>query len=169
MEYRANLLNIVMRESRTEKRICAHCGKEFKFLLCYAKRPGKPGTYCSRECRFVNQYGNNNPNISELAREMGVKAAKQYKQKEKHLALRKQVIDLLSPLGRHCSQCECDELTLLQINHLHGGGYARKESGVRLWRLVLKLKDEAKKYFDVRCALCNWLYALEKKEQLNTQ
>lgn len=154
-----------MRESKKENRTCKCCGKIFSFFTCYAKRPGNPGSFCSKECRGKSQYGKNNPNISELSEELGVAQAKSYKQKQRYLNIRRQTIDLLSPDGRRCCNCGCDNFELLQINHIYGGGSSRKESGVMLWRMVLKLAEEAKKYFDVRCVLCNWLYALQKKHE----
>ncbi len=46
--------------------------------------------------------------------------------------------------------CGCPELEILEINHINGGGSQRNESGVRLWRMVLKLGLDARQFFNVR-------------------
>lgn len=155
------------RKLKQEQRICKTCGKKFWFRLCYAKRPGKPGTYCSNSCRAKQLYGQYNPNISELGKVIGPKAAKGYRYKERQQAIRLEAITLLRP-ELTCCICGCDRYEMLEINHIFGKTEERKtESGYRLWQLVIKLKEKAKEQFDVRCSICNWLNWIERKFMLN--
>lgn len=146
-------------------RICENCKASFRFRRCYANRPGKPGRFCSIKCRLECMSGINNPNISDLARAVGSKKAKFYKHKQNYQRIRLLALQLLS--GNkipQCSRCECDVFNILEVNHLNGVKRDSKNRyGVGLWRMVIKLKDEAKKYFNVLCKVCNQLDYIERQ------
>lgn len=138
-----------------ETRICEGCGKEFQFQKCYSKRPWRAGRFCSVACRSLK------PNISQLTQVIGPKARASYRQKIYYQELRLKALQSISNDIPTCGRCGCDSIPILEINHIHGGGSKRKESGPKLWRLVLSLGDEAKKYFNVRCKVCNQLEYVE--------
>lgn len=152
------------KEYKRTQKVCEQCSKSFWIYTCYLKRPTKQGRFCSNICRNKGQFGNGNPNTSELSKIIGPKAAREYKYKEAYAVLRKQALEIISNNGKIvCVKCNCDYLPLLQVNHINGGGNRRKESGTTLWRMVIKLGTEAKKYFDIRCGVCNWVYFIERR------
>lgn len=49
-----------------------------------------------------------------------------------------------------------------RANHLKK--FKTKQSGVTLWRHILRISDEElREQFDIRCELCNWQFHLQQK------
>jgi hypothetical protein len=138
-------------------RVCESCNKSFKIHACRLKRNSNQGRFCSIPCRALK------PNTSELARELGFKPAKAYRQRIAFQKIRLGALRLVSSDTPKCGRCGCDVLEILEINHIHGGGTARKESGIRLWRIVLAAGDSATEFFNVRCKVCNQLEYVEAR------
>lgn len=84
-------------------------------------------------------------------------AQKRYRRK-----LRKQVLE---KLGNKCAWCEIDDVRVLQIDHIHGGG--RQEwLKLKYLKLLRKIRDDpdAYKNYQILCANCNWIKRIEQKE-----
>jgi len=77
-------------------------------------------------------------------------------------------LDTLRLLGGcHCAQCGFDDWRALQVDHVDGSGYAdsRTKQNVHTFRKwVLNHLDEAKKFYQVLCANCNWIKRHENEE-----
>ena len=79
------------------------------------------------------------------------------KWREHHRQVRARAMDQLG--GRRCAGCGCDEFSLLEINHLKGGGRAgaKFRQNRQLYRDFVKDNVELSNY-DVRCRVCNALH-----------
>ena len=139
-----------------QARICEGCGKSFEVRDCYLKRPHNAGRFCSIPCR------KNKPQLSELAKKIGRAPARAFRQKCLFQETRLEALSVLSGPKICCENCGCDVISVLEVNHINGGGSLRKESGVRLWRLVITLAERAKEFFNVRCKICNQLEYVER-------
>lgn len=74
----------------------------------------------------------------------------------------------ISFLGGKCKRCGIDDIRVLQIDHINGGGKNEivKVFG-RSWRRYYRhvLADKSGKY-QVLCANCNWIKKTENREGL---
>ncbi len=79
------------------------------------------------------------------------------KWREQHRHLREAAMDRLG--GRTCSNCRCDNVAILEINHVHGGGrQALKDTQNRkLYRSIVNDKVDLSEY-NVLCRVCNALH-----------
>ncbi|MCA1632679.1 MAG: hypothetical protein LC802_02920 [Acidobacteria bacterium] len=79
------------------------------------------------------------------------------KWREQHQRVREKAIDLLG--GKWCADCGCDEFTLLEINHIHGGGRAaaKVRQNRQLYRDIVSGRVELSDY-NVLCRVCNALH-----------
>ena len=69
-------------------------------------------------------------------------------------------IELMHYLGGKCSMCGTDDIRVLQLNHLMGGGkkdFERYRSEYHLYKAILS-GEEPKSNFNVLCANCNLVY-----------
>lgn len=158
---------------KRQLRRCEICGKDFWFRNCHAKRPGRPGRFCSNACRAKGQYGHGNPNITELGIKYGPVAAKLYGAKLRYGMFRRMALEKLSGKPPVCARCGCDDYRILEVNHRNGVSRERRhrENGVILWRMVLKTEN-SEKYFNVLCKVCNQAdyveraFGIEQKHQI---
>jgi|SRR6267142_3209201 len=70
-------------------------------------------------------------------------------------------------LGGKCSHCGFKERHALQVDHINGDGRKdrrRYNSPKRYWQAVLKSVKNQEGRYQVLCANCNWIKALENKE-----
>jgi hypothetical protein len=79
------------------------------------------------------------------------------KWREQHQRVREKAIDRLGE--RQCAECGCDELALLEINHINGGGRAaaKVRSNRQLYRDIANSRVELSDY-NVLCRVCNALH-----------
>lgn len=155
-----------MESSRLKRsiRICETCKQQFEVRNCYLTRQYRNGRFCSNECRNIGFRGAGNPKASCYAA-YGSKVSQNLRQLERYQKLRKEVLERIAqvrgvPLC--CGQCGCDHYQILQANHLVD--FKSKQSGVALWRHILKISDEELRgKFDIRCELCNWHFHLQQK------
>lgn len=65
----------------------------------------------------------------------------------------------IKKLGGKCVNCGCSEYSVLQLNHINGGGgkEARKRA---MSRIAVQVLEGQRQDIDVRCMLCNWLHYL---------
>lgn len=151
-------------ELKRTKKICETCSKIFEVRNCYLKRLYKNGRFCSNKCRNIGFIGTGNPKASKYAI-YGSKVSKHKRHLAYYQRSRQQALEKLARVWNTtlvCSQCACSIQSVLQVNHLQD--FKTKQSGAKLWRLVLSLPDlEAKERFDIRCSLCNWKHFLERK------
>jgi len=79
------------------------------------------------------------------------------KWREQHRRVREKAMDELG--GRRCANCGCDEVGLLEINHLKGGGRATSKTRQRrqLYRDIMKGTADLSDY-NVLCRVCNALH-----------
>ena len=82
------------------------------------------------------------------------------KWREQHRRLREKAIELLG--GKKCANCGCDDFSLLEINHLKGGGHAEQKikSHRQLCRDIIKARVNLSEY-NVLCRVCNALHYVE--------
>lgn len=79
------------------------------------------------------------------------------KWREQHHQLREKAIERLG--GRQCANCGCDVFSLLEINHIKGGGRraAKMGSNRQLYRQIVNGDVELSEY-NVLCRVCNALH-----------
>lgn len=71
-------------------------------------------------------------------------------------------LDVLRMLGGKCANCGCSDPSLLQVNHIHGGGIAdHRENGAAAIYTQIRNGTRPLNDYDLRCAICNWLYYLD--------
>ncbi|MCP9492906.1 MAG: hypothetical protein MSG64_00465 [Pyrinomonadaceae bacterium MAG19_C2-C3] len=82
------------------------------------------------------------------------------KWREQHRRLREKAIEILG--GKQCAKCGCDEYSLLEINHIKGGGQAEQKlkSPRQLCRDIIKANVDRSEY-NVLCRVCNALHYVE--------
>ena len=68
---------------------------------------------------------------------------------------------VITMFGGKCAVCGIDDIRVLQINHINGGGNKDEMKGQKLYRALLKGRRD-KDGFDLRCANCNILYEFDK-------
>ncbi len=82
------------------------------------------------------------------------------KWREQHQRVRERAIEKLG--GAHCANCGYDEFSILEINHIHGGG--RKElkatQNRQLYRAIMNDKVDLSDY-NVLCRICNALHYVQ--------
>lgn len=98
-----------------------------------------------RQSRYLNQPG------------------KREKYRAKRRALRKKVIDVL---GGRCVKCGVDDIRVLQIDHINGGGAkeTRGHSPKWFYKKVIKSVIKGEKRYQLLCANCNCIKKWEKQE-----
>lgn len=92
-------------------------------------------------------------------KEQGIK--RKWNSKDYHKNIRLKAIDVLG--GPKCINCGCDNLDILEINHIHGGGNldaARRSNQLQFYRQVIKTSNPTSLY-DVRCRPCNILHYIQ--------
>ena len=79
------------------------------------------------------------------------------KWREQHRRVREKAIDILG--GKRCANCGCDEFSLLEINHINGGGrsMSKTQQNRQLYRDIAKGRAELSDY-NVLCRVCNALH-----------
>lgn len=152
-------------ELKRTLKTCEVCAKEFLVRNCYLKRSHRAGRFCSNPCRNVAFRGAGNPNASPYVG-FGPKTRRSYAQKWSHLKIRLEALARVTTLASQseikCAGCSCNVYEVLQINHLKK--FKTKQSGVTLWRHILRISDEElREQFDIRCELCNWQFHLQQK------
>lgn len=84
------------------------------------------------------------------------------KWREQHRRVRESAMDVLG--GKRCANCGCDEVSLLEINHINGGGRAmaktRQRQNRQLYRDIAKGRVEISDY-NVLCRVCNALHYIQ--------
>ncbi|CAN5336168.1 hypothetical protein BH10ACI3_BH10ACI3_19420 [soil metagenome] len=79
------------------------------------------------------------------------------KWREQHRQVRERAIEKLG--GRRCAECGCDELRILEINHVHGGGRQELKAtqNRQFYRAIVNDKVDLSAY-NVLCRVCNALH-----------
>jgi len=82
------------------------------------------------------------------------------KWREQHRRVRERALDILG--GKRCANCGCDEYSLLEINHIKGGGRAmlKIRQNRQLYRDIVKGRVELSDY-NVLCRVCNALHYIK--------
>ena len=82
------------------------------------------------------------------------------KWREQHQRVREKAMERLG--GKTCSNCGCDNFSVLEINHIHGGGrQALKTTQNRqLYRAIMNDKVDLNEY-NVLCRVCNALHYVQ--------
>lgn len=73
--------------------------------------------------------------------------------------------DILSKYGNKCNKCGFEDWRALQVDHVNGGGSARRNQTNRNWHKFYRevLNDKAREY-QLLCANCNWIKRYENRE-----
>jgi len=149
------------------KKFCVICSQEFE-----TNRGNK--TSCSPACRkeYEKRYRQkyyHNYYRTEKGREIVLRAVKKYTRSDKYVSqVRKYHLQAIELLGGKCIACGCDDLRVLQIDHIEGGGNKElRQLGPR--RLYKKIVEDPfrKERYQVLCANCNWIKRHENKEFAN--
>lgn len=79
------------------------------------------------------------------------------KWREQHQRVREMAMEQLG--GKYCSNCGCDDFSILEINHLNGGGRKALKSGSnrQLSYDIVKDRVDLSEY-NVLCRVCNALH-----------
>ena len=87
--------------------------------------------------------------------------AERRKWREQHKRMREKAMERLG--GKKCSNCGCDDFSILEINHINGGGRkALKEKQNRqLYRDIVNDKISLSEY-NVLCRICNALHYVKE-------
>ncbi len=87
-------------------------------------------------------------------------AEERRKWREQHRRLREKAIEILG--GTRCVNCGCDEFSLLEINHVMGGGRVEQKikSPRQLCRDIVKAKVDSSAY-NILCRVCNALHYVQ--------
>ena len=82
------------------------------------------------------------------------------KWREQHQRIREKAIERLG--GKKCANCGCDEFSLLEINHINGGGRreAKTKQNRQLYRDIINNKVDLKDY-NILCRVCNALHYVQ--------
>ena len=82
------------------------------------------------------------------------------KWREQHQRVRERAMERLG--GKKCSNCGCDSFSVLEINHIYGGGrQALKTTQNRqLYRAIMNDKVDLNEY-NVLCRVCNALHYVQ--------
>jgi len=106
------------------------------------------------------------PNCNFLER-LKMSGVNEYSTRNTYNNLRWNVLDYLSD-GSNCKECGCDDIRVLQIDHVRGGGtqdYREFGGSLQIYRKILKMsKSQALKQYQVLCANCNWIKRVERRE-----
>jgi hypothetical protein len=83
------------------------------------------------------------------------------KWREQHQRVRERAIEQLG--GKRCANCGCDEFSLLEINHINGGGRAaaKTRQSRQLYRDIVNGRVELSDY-NVLCRVCNALHYIQE-------
>lgn len=138
-------------------KICPRCKRELPAEAFYKRRGGQLSAYC-KDCSkaYSREWGKNRPPR---------RPHQTTEQRLKYLrTLRFNALIHLSPDGvPKCAVCGFDDdLRLLQIDHIHNNGAEeRRKLGSRssecVYVKLLKMSvEEARKEYQVLCALHNW-------------
>jgi hypothetical protein len=126
-------------QKRIDAGLCRQCGKE----------PVINERYC-KKCK---------PKLAAYAREW---ARKNHPLKQ----IRLKAVQIITG-GKipQCSQCGCDILDILEINHLNGKGYEEyKNSSYHFYRSII-LGLRSTEDLDIRCKVCNAVHFCERKTE----
>lgn len=82
------------------------------------------------------------------------------KWREQHQRVREKAMERLG--GKVCSGCGCDEFSVLEINHIHGGGRKalKTTQNRQLYRAIMNDKADLNEY-NVLCRICNALHYVQ--------
>lgn len=72
---------------------------------------------------------------------------------------------VISMLGGACVKCGNDDLRVLQVNHINGGGKAelKKTGAINLYKMILR-GERSTENLNVMCGNCNILYSYELED-----
>jgi len=132
--------------------LCSNCGKEREdkeFHLCFKCR--------TRGNKFRKLWRSKQDN-----REKELTNSKKYRLDLHLKALKKIALDKNIPLI--CPICGCDDIKILEINHLlHNGNQERKNlKDYKFYREIIE-GTRSTEDLDIRCRICNYIYFLEHK------
>ena len=93
------------------------------------------------------------------------KYRKNQKDKIRRMNIRKKAIQIVSKNNiPYCVGCGCDDIRLLEINHINGGGYKeRVRKGAKLLYCNIISGERKIDDLDIRCKPCNSIHYLELK------
>lgn len=82
------------------------------------------------------------------------------KWREQHKRVRESAMEKLG--GKVCSNCGCDQISILEINHVFGGGRKalRETQNRQLYRAIVNDKVNLNEY-NVLCRVCNALHYVD--------
>ena len=83
------------------------------------------------------------------------------KWREQHRRVREKAMERLS--GKWCSNCGCDDFSVLEINHINGGGRKalKTTQNRQLYRDIINDKVDLSEY-NVLCRICNALHYVQE-------
>jgi hypothetical protein len=92
------------------------------------------------------------------------KASKRRREKRRDKRIRLKTLLLIGRGRLACEHCHCDDIKLLQINHIHGGGYKEfKETGRSKFYLDIASGRRSVDDLNLLCVLCQWKDHYERK------
>ena len=82
------------------------------------------------------------------------------KWREQHQRVRERAMERLG--GKFCANCGCDDFSILEINHIHGGGRKSLKStqNRQFYRAIVNDKMDLSAY-NVLCRVCNALHFVQ--------
>ena len=83
------------------------------------------------------------------------------KWREQHKLVRERAMERLG--GKQCVNCGCDEISILEINHINGGGRRalKIKQNRQLYRDIMNDKVDLNEY-NILCRVCNALHYVQE-------
>ena len=73
-------------------------------------------------------------------------------------------IKVVEKLGGKCIKCGVDDIRVLQLDHINGGGNKERRKGIEAYTVYKRALLVGEKEFQILCANCNRLKAIENNE-----
>lgn len=144
------------------ERTCALCGKQFDTNMQTIRAKKSSRFFCSKDCADLFEI-----KTFALPPELIPKFLSLIKGKHLSITKRRRLLAMLMINPRlRCSNCGCDVVDLLEINHVNGDG--NKDRVIRYKNYYAGFLNDiiTRRRFtedlDLRCIVCNALYRVEK-------
>jgi len=78
---------------------------------------------------------------------------------------KKKTISLYSDGKMCCSMCGCDDIRVLEIDHINGNGNKERYQAGYTYKWYSEIKRNKRDDLRVLCRNCNWIHLCEKREE----
>lgn len=122
----------------------------------------KQGTYKNKEARktYLKEY--NKIYQREYRKRLKIEGKVRIWDRNAGVRIRRRALEFLGEVK--CSNCGCDIIEILEINHVKGGGVQehKLKGGIKVWRDIY-LGRVPRENYNILCRVCNALEYVERK------